>query len=415
MHRMYRRAAALATGLLIAGATAACGGGAGGSASNDDKIVVGSILDVSGIQNVSGQAMHNSIKLAIKQWNADGGLLGKQVELKFYDAQSDQAKYSQYANQLALKDKPDVAMAGINSASREAIRPIFDRTKTLYFYNELYEGGVCDKNTFATGVVPSQSLAALIPEEIEKYGPRVYVVGADYNFGQISGQWARKYVEDAGGEIVGEDYVPLESSNFSSVIDDLQRIKPDIVVSFLVGTNHTAFYRAYSAAGLNDQMRIASTVFGLSSEQNVLSADEARNIDVAYGYMPALDTPANAEFRKAYEDEYGAKALASMTDSAITIWNGMHLWAAAVEKAGTTDRDKVIEALESGDISFDSPSGTVTVDPGTHHVIQPVSIGETDGKGGFKVLTTKDAVEPTYEQSVCDLVADPDTNEQFTP
>lgn len=415
MHRFPRRAAAMACGLLMAAATAACGGDSGGSGSSDDKIVVGSILDVSGIQNISGQAMLNSVKLAIKQWNEDGGLLGKQVELKFYDAQSDQSKYSQYATQLSLKDRPDVAMAGINSASREAIRPIFNRNKVLYFYNELYEGGVCDKNTFATGVVPSQSLAALVPQVIEEYGPKVYVVGADYNFGQISGQWANEYVEEAGGEVVGEDYIPLESSNFGSVVDDLQRLKPDVVLSFLVGTNHTAFYRAYSAAGLNDQMRIASTVFGLSSEQVVLTPEEARNITVAYGYMPGLETDANAEFRKAYEEEYGAKALASMTDSAVTIWNGMHLWAAAVEKAGTTERDAVIEALESGDITFDSPSGTVSVDPGSHHVVQPVSIGETDGKGGFTVLETADAVEPSYEQEVCDLVSEPETNEQFTP
>lgn len=432
-----RRVAALAGLLLLTGTVAACGGnsnsgdasggaGAAGTAeasaaagdseaASGDPIVVGSILDVSGLQNVSGTAMYNSLKLAVKQWNEEGGLLGRPVEIKFYDSESDQAKYTQYATEMSTaEDKPDVAMAGINSASREAIRPIFNKNGVLYFYNELYEGGVCDKNTFATGVVPSQSLAALIPAEIAKYGKKVYIVGADYNFGQISGQWAREYTEQAGGEVVGESYIPLESSDFNAVIDDLQRLQPDVVVSLLVGNNHVAFYRAYAAAGLNDEMRITSTVFGLSSEQNILTPEEARNVGVAYGYLPKLDSPGNMAFREAYAAEYGEEALNNMTDSAVTIWNGMHLWKAGVEKAGTAEREKVIEALESG-VSFQGPSGAVTIEPGSHHVIQSVSIGETDGEGGFNVVSTEKDVQPAYEMSVCNLVEDPTINQQFTP
>lgn len=394
---------------------AACGSPSAEGPSTKNEIVIGSILDVSGIQNVSGQAMYNAQKLAVKQWNAGGGLLGKKVVLKFYDAQSDQAKYSQYATQLATRDHPDVAMAGINSASREAIRPIFDRNKVLYFYNELYEGGVCDKNTFATGNVPSQGLAALVPHMIKKYGPKVYIAGADYNYGQIASEWAKRYVEAAGGTVLGKDLVPLESSDFSTVIDHIQKAKPDVVFSFLVGSNHTAFYRAYAAAGLNQHIPIGSTAFGLSGEQQVLTPQESKNITVAFGYFPGIATPENAEFRKLYEDEYGAKALASMTDSAVTMWNGLHLWAEAVKTAGTTDRKAVTNALESGHISFDSPSGEVAIDPGSHHAIQSITLAETDGTNGFKVLETVPAVKPAFEMEKCNLVKDPTINKQFTP
>lgn len=399
--------------LALAGCAGESGGGAGETGSKE-PIVIGSILDVTGVQNVSGKAMLNSLNLAVKQWNAKGGLLGRQVQVKFYDSGSDQAKYAQYANQLSLKDKPDVAMAGINSASREAIRPIFGRNKLLYFYNELYEGGVCDKNTFATGLVPSQSLAALIPSVIKQYGKKVYIVAADYNFGQISALWAKQYVGKAGGTVVGEKFIPLASSDFGSVIDDVQQAKPDVVVSFLVGSNHVAFYRAYAAAGLNQNMHIASTVFGLSSEQEVLSPKESTGVTVAYGNLPRLDTPENKSFRDAYEQAYGKAGLAAMTDSAVTMWNGLHLWKAAVEKAGTTERDKVIQALESG-ISFKSPSGTIAIDPGSHHAIQAVSLGETDGQGGFKVLNTLADVPPSFEMEKCNLVKDPSVNKQFTP
>ncbi len=413
MRTLVRRStAAVATLVLTGAALAGCGNG---DTRSDDEILIGSILDVSGIQNISGQAMLNATKLAIKQWNAEGGILGKQVSLKFYDAQGDQSKYSQYATQLAMRDKPDVAMAGINSASREAIRPVFHRSKLLYFYNDLYEGGVCDKNTFATGLVPSQSLAALVPSVIEQHGKNVYIVAADYNFGQISGLWAREYTEEAGGTVVGEEYIPLESSSFSSVVDDIQRRSPDVVLSFLVGTNHTAFYRAFAAAGLNQDIRIASTVFGASGEHRVLSATESRNVTVAFGYFQGLDNPENKAFLRAYEKEYGAEALAAMTDSAITTWNGLHLWAAAVEEAGTTDREAVTKVLESGGLDFHSPSGAISFDGPSHHLVQPVSLAETDGKGGLKVLETKPGVEPRFETDSCDLIKDPSINQQFTP
>jgi branched-chain amino acid transport system substrate-binding protein len=396
---------------------AGCGGtdDAGGSGGGDEKgpIKIGSVLDVTGVQNVEGKAMYDATKLAIEDINSSGGILGRKLELKFYDAQSDQSKYAQYANQLALKDKPDVAMAGISSASREAIRPVFGRNKILYFYNELYEGGVCDKNTFATGVVPSQSLAALIPWAVEKYGKRVYVIGADYNFGQISANWAADYVKQAGGTVVGKSFIPLESSNFGSVVDDIQRLKPDVVYSALVGTNHVAFYRAYAAAGLADDMNIVSSTFGLSNENGILQPSETKGINVAYPYIQTLETPENKAFLEKWAAKYG-KDHAALPDSAVAVWNGLHLWAKGVEKAGTTDRDAVIEALESG-ISIDSPSGKVTLDGKSHHVLQSVSIAETDGKRGFKIVDTKNDVAPKFEQQACDLQGKPATNKQFTP
>ncbi|RYD26201.1 MAG: urea ABC transporter, partial [Lysobacteraceae bacterium] len=123
-----------------------------------DPIKVGSLLDLSGPIGASGQAMFDTIQLAVAEVNAGGGLLGRPVELVNYDTQSTIQLYSQYAQQLALRDKVAVVHGGITSASREAIRPVFDRYKTLYFYNVLYEGGVCDRNMFCTGTTPAQNI-----------------------------------------------------------------------------------------------------------------------------------------------------------------------------------------------------------------------------------------------------------------
>lgn len=400
--------------LTLAIGLAACGssGGESSSSSSGGEVVVGSLLDTTGPLDIYGKEMTNATNMAIDDINENGGVLGEKLKLVAFDTQSDDTKYTQYANQLALKEHPAVVMGGITSASREAIRPIFDRNKLLYFYNEQYEGGVCDINTFNTGVVPSQQLKALIPWAIENIGPKLYVVAAEYNYGEISAEWVKKYAEENGGTVVGTEFVPLESSDFSSVISHLQTTKPDVVVSLLVGGEHIPFYRTFNSTGLNSEMKIVSPTFGLGNEQVVLPPNESKDITVAYPYIESLDNPANKKFVQEYKKRFGANAY--VTDSAVTVWNGWHLWAEAVEKAGTTDREAVIEALQSG-ISFDSPSGKVTMEPGSHHMTQDISIAETNDEHGFSVISTKANVPPSYENEVCDLVSNPTTNQQFTP
>lgn len=378
-----------------------------------DPIVVGSVLDETGPLNIYGKPMVDATNLAIKDINDHGGLLGRKLKLVSYDAQSDNSKYTQYARRLALRDRAVVVMGGITSASREAIRPILDSTKTLYFYNEQYEGGVCDRNTFLTGIVPSQQIAPLMPWSIKKFGPKVYVLAADYNYGHISAAWVDHYVKKAGGQVIGTEFIPLSVSEFGSVITKLQNAKPDIVLSLLVGGNHIAFYRQFASAGLGSDMTIVSPTFGLGNEQVVLSPDESKNIYIATPYIQSLDNPTNKKFvamwHKAYGDDYSY-----ITDSAVTVWNGWHLWAEAVKKAGSTDRDKVIKTLQKG-LAFDSPSGKVKMDGASHHVYQSVHIAETNDSHGFNVISAEKDVPPAYEIDTCNLIKHPDVNKQFVP
>lgn len=382
-------------------------------AQNPQPIVVGSILDETGALNVYGKPMVDATRLAIESINAAGGVLGRPLKLVSYDAQSDNAKYTVYANQLSLRDKAAVIMGGITSASREAIRPIADRNRTLYFYNEQYEGGVCDKNVFATGIVPSQQIAPLVNWAIKQGAKKFYLLAADYNYGHISADWVRQYVSKAGGSVVGAEFVPLDVAEFGSVISKLQEAKPDVVFSLLVGGNHIAFYRQFAAAGLQGRMKVVSATFGLGNEQVVLGPKEAGGIVVAYPYFQELDLPANRAFRAAWAKAYG-NDYPYITDSAVAVWNGWHLWAQAVDKAGSTDRQKVIAALESG-VGFDGPSGRVSIDPRTHHLVQNVHLAQAGASRGFTLIGAQDAVVPAYERSVCDLVARPTVARQFTP
>jgi branched-chain amino acid transport system substrate-binding protein len=411
--RRAKIAGALCAAAALVGVTA-CGGGGGGGAADDGQgpIKVGSILDETGPLNIYGTAMADATDLAIKDINDNGGVLGRPLELVSYDAQSDNALYTQYANQAIQRDQVAVLMGGITSASREAVRPIADRSGTVYFYNEQYEGGVCDKNTFATGVVPSQQLAALIPYAIENFGANLYVIAADYNYGQISAKWVEEYARQAGGTVVRTEFIPLESSDFGAVINGIQTAQPDVVVSLLVGGNHIAFYRQFASAGLGDSIKIVSPTFGLGNEQVVLTG-EARGIVVAYPYFQELESDANREFLNRWHAQYG-NDYPYVTDSAVAVWNAWHMWAQAVNTAGSLENEAVIGALESG-MTINGPSGAVKLDGPSHHLVQNVSIAEGTGEGGFQIISTEEAVAPSYEQQVCDLVAQPDTDQQFTP
>lgn len=140
-------------------------------------------------------------------------------------------------------DKVDVVHGGITSASREAIRQVFRRSNTLYFYNILYEGGVCDRNTIVTGTTPAQVVEPVIDLAMKKWGDKVYVLAADYNYGQITAKWIAHYVAQRKGTTLKTDFFPLDVSDFGSTIAKIQQEKPSFVVSALVGGAHMSFYR----------------------------------------------------------------------------------------------------------------------------------------------------------------------------
>ena len=378
-----------------------------------DDIAVGSILDATGPINIYGLPMIDATKFAVDAINQSGGVLGHKLRLIETDCQSNNQVYAQNAVKLILDDKVSVLMGGITSASREAVRPVVDRYSSVYFYNEQYEGGVCDKLVFCTGVTPAQQLGVLVPWAAKQHGKRFYTLAADYNYGHISADWVKVYLKAAGGELSGEEFIPLDVVNFDSVIQRLQSAKPDVVMSLLVGGNHIAFYRQFAAAGLKEKMAIVSATFGLGNEQVVLKPQEAEGIVVIYPYFQELDNAVNKDWVAAWRKRFGAN-YTYITDSACTVWNGWHLWAMAVNKANSLDRDKVIAALETG-LTFDSPEGTIRLDPKSHHVVHSVHLAKVNDKSGFSVMESFANVEPSDTMKVCDLNANPNEHKQYTP
>ncbi|GAC1532906.1 MAG: transporter substrate-binding domain-containing protein [Ramlibacter sp.] len=392
----------------------AIAGGAGilssGLAHAADDIAVGSIHDLSGGLDIYGKPMLDALTLAIEEQNAAGGLLGRKVRLISYDPQSNMQLYTQFAQQAALKDKVAVVHGGITSASREVIRPVLDRAKTLYFYNTQYEGGVCDRGTFCTGVTPAQTVGNLVPFAMKKWGKKIYVVAADYNYGQITSQWVKKFAQEHGGSTVAIEFFPLDVTNFGPTISKIEAAKPDMVWSALVGGSHISFYRQWAAAGMNKKIPLASTTFSVGNEQIVLSAEEANGYLLAYNYFESVPTAANKAFLARFHKRFGAD-YPNVTELAMGTYQGFKLWAEGVKKAGSVEPQKVTAALESG-ITIDAPSGKVTIDAQTHHCVLDVSIAEVKNKK-LEILQSFPQQPPSDTSAMCDLKKNPRDNQQY--
>jgi branched-chain amino acid transport system substrate-binding protein len=376
----------------------------------EEPIGVASLHDLSGGLDIYGKPMVDALTLAVEEANAAGGLLGRQIKLVNYDTQSSMQLYTQFAQQAALKDKVAVVHGGITSASREVIRPVLDRFKTLYFYNTQYEGGVCDRGQFDTGVTPAQTVEKLVPYAMKQWGKKVYVVAADYNYGQITSQWVKKYVLENGGEVASIDFFPLDVTDFNSTISKIQAAKPNFVWSALVGGAHISFYRQWAAAGMRASIPMASTTFAVGNEHIVLSPEECNGMLICYNYFQDLKNPVNQAFVERFHKRFGAD-YPNITELAMGTYQGFQLWAEGVKKANSIDRMKVIEALESG-IKIDAPSGAVTIDAPTHHCVLDVHIAEVKDKK-LNVLADFPQQAPADTAAVCNLIKNPNDNQQY--
>ena len=396
--------------LFLAGSATALAAPYVSKAFGQETINVASIVDLSGGLEIYGQPMDACLDLAVSEINEKGGLLGRQIAVKKYDPQSSIQLYTQYATEAATSQKASVVFGGITSASREAIRPILSRYETLYFYPPLYEGGVCDRNFFSTGSTPGQTISKLMPYAVENLGKKVYILAADYNYGTISAKWVKKYTAEAGGSVIGEEYFPLDVTQFGATIQKIQDAKPDVIFTLLVGGNHISFYRQWAAAGMTGKIPIVSSEFGGGNEHIILTPEESNGIISVFGYFQELDNPVNKQFLAQLKAKSGDK-VPYVTEHAQATYNAVHHWANGVAMAGGVDRMKVIEAIESGS-SFESPGGLSTMDAATHHCWIRPHIAVVQDKG-FKILESFERQAPSDTAAVCDLNKNPDDTKQY--
>jgi urea transport system substrate-binding protein len=376
-----------------------------------DEVKVATIFDQSGGLDLYGKPMQTSAALAFDEINAAGGLLGKKIRVINYDTQSNMQLYAQFAQEASLKEEVSMILGTITSASREVIRPIVDKNKTLLICPQQYEGGVCDKNVFLLGCTPTMQVKEPLKWAVENYGKKIYYIGADYNAPRIQGDWTKKYAKDYGAEVIAADFFPLDVAEFGPTITKIQEAKPDVLVTMLVGAAHVGFYSQWAAAGLLSKIPILSYTFGLGNEQLSLPASATDGIVAPYDYFQELDTPENAAFIAAFKKKAGS--VPYLNTLAADTYESAMIWAKAVQHAASFERTKVIAALESG-VEFKGPGGMMKIDGHTHHAAHDMYLGKMKNQK-WEIIKSWPAQTADEFDGRCDLIKNPGTNQQFLP
>ncbi|MCB1500272.1 MAG: urea ABC transporter substrate-binding protein [Bauldia sp.] len=402
-YRMGLTAAGLVSGLLLAAAPTLAA----------DPIKIGVLEDQSGDFAAATIGKVHAIELAVDEINKAGGIAGRPIELVIYDTQSDNTRYQEFMRRVLQRDKVDVVFAGFSSASREAYRPIVNQFDGFAFYNNQYEGGVCDANMVVTGAVPEQQFSTLIPWMMETYGKKVYTIAADYNFGQISAEWVRNIVKENGGEMVGEEFIPLGVSQFSQTIQNIQNAKPDFVVTLLVGTAQASYYEQAAAAAVGLPMASSVNV-GQGYEHKRFTPPSLANMYVTTNYIEEVDTPASKEFLAKFKAMFPDEPY--VNQEAANSYIAMNLYKQMVERAnGSTDREDLRKIIAEGDVCFDGPSGKVCLDPKSQHMSHTIFLAKVNDDHSISFPKVWEDIKPYWlGDAGCDLtVSDP--SEQYTP
>ncbi|WP_277370132.1 urea ABC transporter substrate-binding protein [Rhodococcus rhodochrous] len=392
-------AALVAVGLVLS----ACGSRAGdegsttasGAAScvdtSGDTIKVGSLNSLSGTMAISEVTVRDSIALAVEEINADGGVLGKQIEIVSEDGASEPTVFAEKAEKLIGSDCVAAVFGGWTSSSRKAMLPVFEDRNALLYYPVQYEGLESSSNIFYTGATTNQQIVPALDYLKEQGVKSLYLVGSDYVFPQTANRIIKAYAEANGIEIKGEDYTPLGSTDFSTIVNKVRTADADAVFNTLNGDSNVAFFREYTNAGLNAKDMPVVSVSIAEEEVGGIGAQNIEGQLTAWNYYQTVDSPENTSFVEAYKAKYGANKPTS--DPMEAAYTSVYLWKNTVEKAESFEVDDVIEAADG--VTFDAPEGTVTIDGDNHHITKTARIGEIRGDGLIYTVWESDgAIEP---------------------
>lgn len=356
-----------------------------------DTIKVGILHSLSGTMAISEVSVKDAEMMAINEINAAGGVLGKQIEAVVEDGASDWPTFAEKAKKLLQQDKVATVFGGWTSSSRKAMLPVFEELNGLLWYPVQYEGLESSPNIFYTGATTNQQIVPAVDWLLENRGTSFFLLGSDYVFPRTANKIIKAQLEASGGEVVAEEYTPLGHTDYSTVISKIKEAKPDIVFNTLNGDSNVAFFKQLKDAGISASDLTTLSVSVAEEEIRGIGTDVLAGHLAAWNYYQTTDTPENTKFVEAYKAAYGADRVTA--DPIEAGYIAVYLWAAAVEKAGSTDVDKVREAAAG--LEFNAPEGKVTIDGETQHIYKKVLIGEVQPDGMFKQLySTAEPVKP---------------------
>jgi urea transport system substrate-binding protein len=370
-----------------------------GSSKGADTIKVGILHSLSGVMEISERSLHDVELMAINEINDKGGLLGKKIEPIVEDPESKMdTGFPDKAKKLLQNDKVACVFGCWTSSSRKSVLPVFEKNDGLLFYPVQYEGNECSKNVVYTGAAPNQQIIPAVEYLWEKMGrKKFYLLGSDYIFPRTANQvivalLKTKYKADP----VAEKYVPMDQKDFKTVVDDIKEKKPDVIFSTINGDSNLPFYRELATNKITaEQMPVCAVSVAEDELRGLVNVPGAMDVLAghlaAWNYFESIDTPRNkdfvARFKKWTKDDK------RVTDDPIeAAYFQVYFWAEAVKKAGTTDVDKVREAVRG--IEFEAPGGLVKVSAKNQHTFKPFRMGEILKDGQFKIVHETGLIEP---------------------
>ena len=371
-----------ATSLVLAG----CGSRAGdeGAANAEscvdtsgDTIKVGALNSLSGTMAISEVTVRNAIDLAVEQINTDGGVMGKQIQLVAEDGASEPAVFAEKAQKLISSDCVAAVFGGWTSSSRKAMLPVFEDNNALLYYPVQYEGLEASPNIFYTGATTNQQIVPALDYLKEQGVTSLYLVGSDYVFPQTANRIIKAYAAANGMEILGEDYTPLGSTDFSTIVNKVRSSGADAVFNTLNGDSNVAFFREYKNVGLTPQEMPVVSVSIAEEEVGGIGVQNIEGQLTAWDYYQTIDSPVNNAFVAAYKEKFGADKPTS--DPMEAAYVSVYLWKNTVEKAESFAVPDVQEA--AGGVEFDAPEGLVQIDGDNNHITKTARIGEIRNDG----------------------------------
>ncbi|WP_060907683.1 urea ABC transporter substrate-binding protein, partial [Streptomyces scabiei] len=375
-------ASALGTTAALSACGAKTGSGTSSAAgaqadTSGDTVKVGLLNSLSGTMAISEVTVHNALLLAVKEINAAGGVLGKKLKPISQDGASDWPTFAEKAEALITDDKVVATFGCWTSASRKAVKPVFERYKSLLFYPVQYEGLEQSPYIFYIGATTNQQIVPAL-DYLKKQGlTRLYLVGSDYVFPRTANKIIKAYAQAQGMKVVGEDYAPLGSTEFSTIVNKVKDAGADAVFNTLNGDSNVAFFKEYKSAGLAAKSLPVLSVSIAEEEVKSIGTQYLEGQLTAWNYYETTPGAANTKFVAAYQAAYGKDKPTS--DPMEAAYISVYLWKEMVEKAGSFDVPKVKKA--SGGIELDAPEGKVTVDGATQHVYKTARIGRIGSDG----------------------------------
>ncbi len=362
-----------------------------------EPIKIGLLPPLTGVASIYGEEISHAGELTVEMINEAGGVLGREVKLIIQDDGTMPETAVPAAERLVKKEGCVMICGDLMSNSRIAVdNQVAEPYKVVMNNFSFYEGSICGRYFFHMAAVPNQQIDRMIPWMAKKFGKRFYFVGNDYEWPHGSIAACKEALKKAGGEVLGEEYNPIGTSDFSSMLMRIKKAAPNVVVPYEAGTDQNAFLKQFTATGLKEKMAV---VMGHYDEAMMPGLEPAVRKDFfsCNTYFMTIPSNENKTFLARLRKKYGEKSI--LTNFGEAVIPCIRIWAKAVEKAGTTQPDEVVKAQEGGPgqkygLSAVSPQGKVTVVKQHHHCIVQVYLTQCQTDGTFKILESWHDQEP---------------------